>query len=402
MNNLDPDVAERPEDLVVYGGAGKAARNWACLPSHRRDAAAARGRRDAARAEREAGRRLPHARRSAARAHRQRAPGAALGDLGRVPPPRGARPDDVRPDDGRLVDLHRHAGHPAGHLRDLRRMRPPALRRHARRTARRDRRARRHGRRAAARRDDERRRLPGGRGRSRPHRVIGVRTGYCRRGRPILDDGARSAPSRPGGERGPSGIALVGNIAEVLPATGQARRRSRRRHRSDVGARSARRLHPGGPVARRRPRQLRERDAAGYEERVLDSMVVARRGDARAASTAGAIVFDYGNNLRGQVADHRGLRAAPSRFPASCRRSSGRCSAAAPDRSAGSRCPAIREDIATTDEAMLRAVSRSGTIGHALDREGARAREVPGAARAHLLARVRRARRGGLSDSTGW
>jgi urocanate hydratase len=28
MNNLDPDVAERPEELVVYGGAGKAARDW--------------------------------------------------------------------------------------------------------------------------------------------------------------------------------------------------------------------------------------------------------------------------------------------------------------------------------------------------------------------------------------
>src|SRR5213593_3593294 len=28
MNNLDPDVAERPEDLVVYGGSGKAARSW--------------------------------------------------------------------------------------------------------------------------------------------------------------------------------------------------------------------------------------------------------------------------------------------------------------------------------------------------------------------------------------
>ncbi len=28
MNNLDPDVAERPEDLVVYGGTGKAARSW--------------------------------------------------------------------------------------------------------------------------------------------------------------------------------------------------------------------------------------------------------------------------------------------------------------------------------------------------------------------------------------
>ena len=29
MNNLDPDVAERPDDLIVYGGSGKAARNWA-------------------------------------------------------------------------------------------------------------------------------------------------------------------------------------------------------------------------------------------------------------------------------------------------------------------------------------------------------------------------------------
>jgi urocanate hydratase len=31
MNNLDPDVAERPEELVVYGGTGKAARNWECF-----------------------------------------------------------------------------------------------------------------------------------------------------------------------------------------------------------------------------------------------------------------------------------------------------------------------------------------------------------------------------------
>ena len=30
-NNLDPEVAERPEDLVVYGATGKAARNWACF-----------------------------------------------------------------------------------------------------------------------------------------------------------------------------------------------------------------------------------------------------------------------------------------------------------------------------------------------------------------------------------
>ena len=31
MNNLDPEVAERPEDLVVYGGLGMAARNWDCF-----------------------------------------------------------------------------------------------------------------------------------------------------------------------------------------------------------------------------------------------------------------------------------------------------------------------------------------------------------------------------------
>src|SRR5262249_36891550 len=28
MNNLDPEVAERPDDLVVYGGMGRAARSW--------------------------------------------------------------------------------------------------------------------------------------------------------------------------------------------------------------------------------------------------------------------------------------------------------------------------------------------------------------------------------------
>ena len=41
MNNLDPEVAERPEDLVVYGGTGRAARSWeatsrcSCSPANR-------------------------------------------------------------------------------------------------------------------------------------------------------------------------------------------------------------------------------------------------------------------------------------------------------------------------------------------------------------------------------
>src|SRR5579864_1290045 len=31
MNNLDPEVAEKPDELIVYGGIGKAARNWECF-----------------------------------------------------------------------------------------------------------------------------------------------------------------------------------------------------------------------------------------------------------------------------------------------------------------------------------------------------------------------------------
>ena len=49
LNNLDAEVAERPEDLVVYGGSGKAARSHEALEGDRPCAARARGRRDAAR-----------------------------------------------------------------------------------------------------------------------------------------------------------------------------------------------------------------------------------------------------------------------------------------------------------------------------------------------------------------
>src|ERR671917_579038 len=33
MNNLDPEVAERPDELVVYGGSGRAARSWEAFDS---------------------------------------------------------------------------------------------------------------------------------------------------------------------------------------------------------------------------------------------------------------------------------------------------------------------------------------------------------------------------------
>ena len=150
MNNLDPEVAERPEDLVVYGGTGRAARSWEAFDAIVRELKRSRRRPDAARAVGQAGRRVRHARMGAARAHLELDARARVGDVGRVPAARGARPDDVRPDDRGLVDLHRHAGHPPGHVRDVRRDRAQAVRRLARGHDHADRRPRRDGRGAAA------------------------------------------------------------------------------------------------------------------------------------------------------------------------------------------------------------------------------------------------------------
>ena len=48
QNNLDPEVAENPDALVVYGGIGKAARNWDCFDAILDALRDARRRRDAA------------------------------------------------------------------------------------------------------------------------------------------------------------------------------------------------------------------------------------------------------------------------------------------------------------------------------------------------------------------
>ena len=96
---------------------------------------------------------------------------------------------------------------------------------------------------------------------------------------------------------------------------------------------------------------LRERDPAAYEGRVLDSMVTHVRAmlDLQAR---GAVTFDYGNNLRGQVADRRGMPEAftiPGFVPAFIRPLF--CRGAGPFRWAAlSGDPA---DIAATDRAVL-------------------------------------------------
>ncbi len=139
-----------PADLVVYGGIGKAARNWSELPHDRARAAPAGRPRDPAGAVGKAGGGVRDAPRRSAGADRQLQPRAPVGQLGDLPRAGRRRADDVRPDDRRVLDLHRQPGHPAGHLRDVRRRRAQALRRHAGRPAGGHRRPGRDGRRAAA------------------------------------------------------------------------------------------------------------------------------------------------------------------------------------------------------------------------------------------------------------
>ena len=121
MNNLHPDVAERPEELVVYGGIGRAARDW---ESYDRIVATLRRLEADETLLVQSGKPVGvfrHPCRRAARDHRQFQPSAQMGDLGAFRRARSQGLGDVRPDDRRLVDLHRHARHRPGHLRDLRR-----------------------------------------------------------------------------------------------------------------------------------------------------------------------------------------------------------------------------------------------------------------------------------------
>ena len=390
MNNLDPEVAEDPDHLVVYGGTGRAARSWDAFDAIVRELRGARRRRDAARPVRQARRGRAHPSVGAAGPHRQLEPRRQVGDLGGLPRPRAARPDDVRPDDRGLVDLHRDPGHPAGHVRDLRRGRPPALRRHAARDRHADGGARRDGRRAAARGDHERRRRDRHRGRR------GARPAASRhRVRRSAD--ATTLPRRSPGRarRPPAGeavsIALVGNAAEIEPALGRGRRAVRPRDRPDLGARPARRLRPGGDRARRRDRAPRA---------ACPTSTSAARGASMAAHVramlefqrAGAVVFDYGNNLRAVRPRTAGVEDAfeyPGFVPAFIRPQF--CEGRGPFRwVALSGDPA---DILRTDRGGPRALPRRRRAAP-LDRDGRGPRPVPGPAGADLLARLRRAGQG--------
>ena len=357
-------------------------------------AARAGERRDAARPVGQAGRRLPHAPGGAARPDLELHARAGLGDLGALLRARPQGPDDVRPDDGGLLDLHRDPGHPAGHLRDLRGGRPAALRRQPEGPARPHRRPRRHGRRPAARGHDERGRDDRGRGGPPPHRAA-----------------PRDAlPRRHGGEpgRGPhSGARRDRRRAGALdrpprqrrrrPARARAaRRRARPGDRPDERPRPAQRLRAQPLELRRRRSRCGRADPARY-------MAEARRSMGEHVQAMldlqgpGSVVFDYGNNIRAEaakagVAERLRLPRLRARLhPAALLRGQGPVPLGLPLRRP--RRPRGHR------RGRPRDLPR-GPRPRPLDPPRPRAGEAPGAPVAHLLARLRRARRRWASSST--
>ncbi len=176
-----------------------------------------------------------------------------------------------------------------------------------------------------------------------------VQTGYCDQSTEDLDEALRLAMVARKEKRALS-VALLGNIADVLPrllelnVVPDVLTDQTAAHDLRVG------YIPAGHSLESATR-LREQDYPAYEKAVLDSMVV-HVGAMLDLKAKGAVTFDYGNNLRGQVADHRHFEEAfqiPGFVPEYIRPLF--CHGAGPFRWAAlSGDPA---DIFTTDEAVL-------------------------------------------------
>jgi urocanate hydratase len=348
MNNLDPAVAERPEDLIVYGGGGKAARNWACYEAI--VATLKRLGNDETLLV-QSGKPV-----GVFRTH-QDAPRVLIANAHLVP--RWATWDEFRRLDALGLTMYGQmtAGSwiyigTQGILQGTYETFAEAARQHF------------AGSLAG--------RLVvtgglGGMGGAQPLAAtmngaafLGVdvdesrirrrvETGYCDRLSHDLDEALKlvlEARAR----REALSVGLVGNIAEVLPEL------VRRSIEVDVvtDQTAAHDLRVGYiplGLSLEQAAVLREADPKGYESLVLDSMV--KQVEAMLAlQKAGAVTFDYGNNLRGQVADHRGMRQAfeiPGFVPAFIRPLF--CRGAGPFRWVA--LSGDPRDIAVTDDAVL-------------------------------------------------
>ncbi|MDT0630703.1 urocanate hydratase [Rubrivirga sp. S365] len=302
MNNLDPEVAERPEDLVVYGGSGKAARDW---PSFHRIVETLRRLKDDETLLVQSGKPV-----GVFRTHDE-APRVLIANSWLVP--RWATWDRFREHEAAGLTMYGQmtAGSwiyigTQGILQGTYETFAACARRH-------------FG-------GDLSGRLVvtaglGGMGGAQPLAAtmngaafLGVdvdesrirrrvETGYCDRLAHSLDEALDAVEGAR--ERGEAlSVGLVGNAADVLPEL------VRRGVAVDVvtDQTSAHDLRVGylpAGVSLGEADAFREADPAAYEEAVLDSMET--HVDALLAlQRAGAVAFDYGNNLRGQVADRRG------------------------------------------------------------------------------------------------
>jgi urocanate hydratase len=303
MNNLDPAVAERPEDLVVYGGTGKAARNWACFEKIV-----------------ETLRRLENDETllvqsgkpvGVFRTHEE-APRVLIANAHLVP--RWATWEEFRRLEALGLTMYGQmtAGSwiyigTQGILQGTFETFAECARQHFGGTL--------AGRLVVT-------GGLGGMGGAQPLAatmnggvLLGVEvdparvqrrieTGYCDRLASSLDE-ALALVNQARANRRALSVGLVANIADVLPelvrrgVTVDVVTDQTSAHDLRVGYIPRGYSLDGAAV-------LREKDPAAYESAVLDSMAV--HVDAMLAlQQRGTIAFDYGNNLRGQVADHRGM-----------------------------------------------------------------------------------------------
>jgi len=348
MNNLDPDVAERPEELIVYGGGGKAARDW---PSYHRIVSTLQRLNNDETLLVQSGKPV-----GVFRTHEE-APRVLIANANLVP--RWATWDEFRRLDALGLTMYGQmtAGSwiyigTQGILQGTYETFAECARQHFGGTL--------AGRLVVT-------GGLGGMGGAQPLAAtmngaafLGVDvdasriqrrvdTGYCDALSTDLDEALRLV-ERARTERRAYSVGLVGNIAEVLPEL------LRRGVTLDVvtNQTSAHDLRVGYiPVglSLEEAAELRAADPKGYESRVLDSMVVHVQAMLE-LQRRGAVVFDYGNNLRGQVAD---LRAMPEAFdfpgfvPAFIRPLF--CRGAGPFRWAA--LSGNPRDIAVTDDAVL-------------------------------------------------
>ncbi|ACY48479.1 urocanate hydratase [Rhodothermus marinus] len=348
MNNLDPEVAEKPEELIVYGGTGKAARNWACF--HKIVETLKRLENDETLLV-QSGKPV-----GVFRTH-ELAPRVLIANSNLVP--RWATWDEFRRLEALGLTMYGQmtAGSwiyigTQGILQGTYETFAECARQHFGGTLK--------GRLVVT-------AGLGGMGGAQPLAAtmneaafLGVevdperiqrriRTGYLDRMSTDLDEAlALVLRARERGEA--LSVGLLGNIADVLPEL------VRRGIVPDVvtdqtAAHDLRYGYiPCGHTVESAA-AFRENDPKGYEGAVLDSMQ--RHVEAMLKlQELGAVVFDYGNNLRGQVADHRGMKEAfriPGFVPAFIRPLF--CRGAGPFRWAA--LSGNPNDIAVTDQAVI-------------------------------------------------